>query len=132
MGEPLTAGGHHPCPAAAPASRPSGCTVPAVTVRRAATTAMALASAGWPRPRAHADHSFGCGTADRADRPSLATGKAGTRSRLTLSAGFRDGPVCPRLPAGGRKWTVAVSPPEDQPVPCRVRPVADYHAEPAQ
>jgi hypothetical protein len=27
---------------------------------------MALASAGWPRPRAHADHSFGCGTADRA------------------------------------------------------------------
>ncbi len=57
----------------APASQVNQCTIPAMTVRRAATRAAALASTGWHRPRAHADHSFGCGTADRADRPILAT-----------------------------------------------------------
>ena len=60
-------------PGSGPGLQAIRCTVPAVTVRQAATTAMALASAGWPRPRAHPDHSFGCGTADHADRPSLAT-----------------------------------------------------------
>lgn len=67
------------------------CTVPAVTVRRAATTAMALASTGWPRPRAHADHSFGCGTADRADRPSLATDR-----RVFARARLNRGSACVR------------------------------------
>jgi hypothetical protein len=57
MGEPLTAGGRHPCPAADPASRPSGARS-AVTVRRDATSAMAPASAaGTVRVRAQIIHS---------------------------------------------------------------------------